>query len=77
MSISKRNSHIVYDKMVDKYYFILPDGSDMEIDKELLDKKDWSSFYFRLYRIMLKDNITDFSDYINKIKNVYKEEIWV
>ena len=40
MSISKRDSHIVYDKMVDKYYFILPDGSDREIQKEQLDKID-------------------------------------
>ena len=51
--------------MVDKYYFILPDGSDMEIDKESLDKKDWSSLYYELYRAMLKYNISNLSDYID------------
>lgn len=55
----------MYDKMVDKYYFILPDGSDMEIDKESLDKKDWPSLYYELYRVMLKHNISNLSDYID------------
>lgn len=64
MSISKRKSHIVYDRMVDKYYFILPDGSDMEIKKEQLNKIDWSSLYYELYRDMLKYNISNLRDYI-------------
>ena len=51
--------------MVDKYYFILPDGSDMEIDKEQLNKVNWSSLYYKLYRAMLEDDISDFSDYVD------------
>ena len=50
--------------MVDKYYFILPDGSDMEIKKEQLNKIDWSSLYYELYRDMLKYNISNLRDYI-------------
>ena len=65
MSISKRKSHIVYDKIVDKYYFILPDGSDMEIKKEQLNKVNWSSLYYDLYRAMLKHDISNIRDYVD------------
>jgi len=66
VSISKKKSHVVYDKMVDKYYFILPDGSDIEIDKEQLNKINWSSLYYEMYRKMLKHrDISNLRDYID------------
>lgn len=41
MGISNRQSRVVYDRLVNKYYFILPDGSDREIEsKNLLSEID-------------------------------------
>jgi len=54
LSISKRYSHVVYDKIVNKYYFVLPDGSDREIPYiNWVENVDWRKIYIELYRLII------------------------
>lgn len=71
MGISNRQSRVVYDRLVNKYYFILPDGSDREIEsKNLLNEIDWSYVYMELYKFKLKNDIEIFNGSLKDILNL-------
>jgi len=69
LSISKRDSHIVYDKMVNKYYFILPDGTDREVPYiNWVEDIDWQKIYIELYKLIINKD--------PRVQELDKMEVW-
>lgn len=47
--------HIIHERETDKYWFVLPDDTEIEISKNLVEKIDFNKLYVKLYSFYLSD----------------------
>ena len=50
-----KQHHIIYERYTGKYWFILPDDTEIEVLKKEVEKIDFNKVYNKIYQVYLSD----------------------
>ena len=62
-----KQHHIVYERYTGKYWFILPDDTEVEVLKKEVEKIDFNKVYIKIYQVYISDRQT-YDKLIKRIK---------